>query len=487
METSRYTERVNIPFKISQLILILGLGGIGISLLYNSIPVFILISLIPLLCVGSILLLRYPWFILFVIFTINYLILGISRYVSVEGISVIMEILYVLALVLIFIQAALFQNIEWRRAINILSITLCVWTGYCILEIINPTASLEGWILSRGLIFNGLIIVVITSLLCTRYSILKAIIFCLSIFTLLAIVKTLIQYIIGFDSYETKWLNEGGATTHIIWSGTRYFSFFTDASNMGANMGAASMFFGIAAFHMRSIACRIYYLCVAILALYAMFLSGTRGAMVVPLAGLALYTLVSKQTRAIIGGASMLLFIYVFFAFTTIGEGNSSIRRMRTAFNPTKDASYIVRKENQRKLATYLKHKPFGEGLGLSGDGLGVKVSRRFTTSIPTDSWYVKIWVETGIVGLILYLGMIFSAIGWGGWIIAKRIKDLELKGLLSGLLCGIFGMFINAYTNSFWGQFPTMIIALMGLTFVLNGPYFDKDIEIKKLTIANK
>ena len=205
--------------------------------------------------------------------------------------------------------------------------------------------------------------------------------------------KTLIQYIIGFDSYETKWLNEGGATTHIIWSGTRYFSFFTDASNMGANMGAASMFFGIAAFHMRSIACRIYYLCVAILALYAMFLSGTRGAMVVPLAGLALYTLVSKQTRAIIGGASMLLFIYVFFAFTTIGEGNSSIRRMRTAFNPTKDASYIVRKENQRKLATYLKHKPFGEGLGLSGDGLGVKVSRRFTTSIPTDSWYVKIWV----------------------------------------------------------------------------------------------
>lgn len=47
--------------------------------------------------------------------------------------------------------------------------------------------------------------------------------------------------------------------------------------------------------------------------------------------------------------------------------------------------------------------------------------------------------------------------------------------------------MFINAYTNSFWGQFPTMIIALMGLTFVLNGPYFDKDIEIKKLTISNK
>ena len=91
------------------------------------------------------------------------------------------------------------------------------------------------------------------------------------------------------------------------------------------------------------------------------------------------------------------------------------------------------------------------------------------------------------LVGLILYLSMIFFTIGWGGWIIATQIKDLELKGLLSGLLCGIFGMFINAYANSFWGQFPTMIIAFMGLTFVLNGPYFDKEIRIKKLTVSNK
>ena len=143
METSRYIQEDNTSFKISQLFLVLGLGGIGISLLYNSIPVFILITLIPLFCVGGILLLRYPWLILFVIFTTNYFILGITRYIPIEGISVIMEILYMIALVLIFIQAALFQNIEWRRAFNILSIALCIWMGYCILEIINPTSSLE--------------------------------------------------------------------------------------------------------------------------------------------------------------------------------------------------------------------------------------------------------------------------------------------------------------------------------------------------------
>ena len=54
METSRYIQEDNTSFKISQLFLVLGLGGIGISLLYNSIPVFILITLIPLFCVGGI-------------------------------------------------------------------------------------------------------------------------------------------------------------------------------------------------------------------------------------------------------------------------------------------------------------------------------------------------------------------------------------------------------------------------------------------------
>lgn len=116
-----------------------------------------------------------------------------------------------------------------------------------------------------------------------------------------------------------------------------------------------------------------------------MFLSGTRGAMIVPLAGLALYTFVSKQTKTIITSSTLLLLTYVFFALTTIGNSNATIRRMRTAFTPTEDASFNVRKENQKKLASYMKYKPFGEGLGLSGDRAGERISKRFTTSIPTD------------------------------------------------------------------------------------------------------
>lgn len=476
MDNNKYILAKSHSFKLTHLLLLVGLGGIFITLLSINLSLYTVIIIFPLICIATILILRYPELMLFIIFTVNYFILGITRYITIDGISLVMDILYTLCLIIIIIHSALYHSLNWKKSIHILSLLSFIWTIYCIFEIMNPTAVFEGWVLSRGLIINGFIITIITTLLCTKYKTLKTLLFIYSLFTVLAILKTLMQKYIGFDSYENQWLNNGGATTHIIYSGIRYFSFFTDASNMGSNMGGAGIILGISSLHMKNRTLKIYYLIVAIAALYAMMLSGTRGAIIVPLAGLALYTIVCKQTKAILMGASTLILIYIFFAFTLIGESNSTIRRMRTAFRPSKDASYIVRKENQKKLNEYLKNKPFGEGLGLSGDGLGQKVSRRFTTSIPTDSWYVKIWVETGIVGLILYLSMIFITIGYGTWILMFNIQNPELKGILSGWLCAIFGMFLSAYGNSFWGQFPTMILAFMGMSFILNGKYFDQN-----------
>ena len=40
------------------------------------------------------------------------------------------------------------------------------------------------------------------------------------------------------------------------------------------------------------------------------------------------------------------------------------IRRMRTAFKPTEDASFNVRIENQKIIAHYLKKHPMGAGIG---------------------------------------------------------------------------------------------------------------------------
>lgn len=465
-------------------LIILGLIGIALSFILNNLLVGGLIIALPITGIILFYVLKYPSTLIYILFTLNYFIMGINRYIKIDGISVIIDILLISELIILLIHSSLNHNIEWKYAINALTIISFIWMLYCILEIANPSGMIKTWILSRNLIFNGLLIAIITSLAITRYKQINRIIFLFSIFTLLAICKALIQKYVGFDPMETRWLTESEAyKTHLLYSGTRYFSFYTDAGNFGSNMGFAGITFAIISFYTKNKGRKIYYGIISLLAIYAMFMSGTRGAIAVPLSGLALFTLISKNYKAMLAGGSLLIAFYFFFAFTTIGQSNAMIRRMRSAFTPTKDASFNVRKANQAKLAQYLKNKPFGEGLGLSGVE-NRKHSRRLTTEIPNDSWYVKIWVETGIPGLIIYIGGLLFVIGRSAWIIMFKIKNKQLRGRLAAIVCGIFGLLVSAYGNPFWGQFPTMIIAFMGLSIALNGERYDKQLEVKKQTI---
>lgn len=59
---------------------------------------------------------------------------------------------------------------------------------------------------------------------------------------------------------------------------------------------------------------------------------------------------------------------------------------------------------------------------------------------------------------LIIYV----SALLRGCYLIMFRIKNNELRGILTAIACGIFGMMISAYGNAFFGQFPTGFIIIL-------------------------
>lgn len=475
IKTTSYTD-----IRLFSLTICLGLIGIVISLLSDNYAMAFGIALIPIILLQSFLALQRPAILFFILFIVQYFFITIDRIINIDQIGVFIDCLTWSVLPIIIIQSALYHNIDWKRAKNVLSIGALIWMIYCMAEIVNPSGMLTAWVLSRGLIANGFILTLYACVLIKNNKLLNTFLIVLSILTLIAIIQSFIQKFMGFNAIEQRWLNGGGYKTHLLASGTRYFSVFSDAGNFGSHMGCASLIFTITGLYIKSKGLKFYYIIIGLLSLYAMFLSGTRGAMIVPLGGLALYIIISKNIKAILSGGTTLLFVYLFFAFTTIGQSNALIRRMRTAFNPTEDASFNVRRDNQKRLAEYLKHKPFGEGLGLSGVE-NQKTSSRFTTSIPHDSWYVKIWVETGVVGLILYISFLLVTVIRGGYTIMYKIRDTELKGKLTALLCGIFGMMLSAYGNAFWGQYPTPIIAFTGLAIIMNGVSFDKEIEKKR------
>src|SRR5690606_6139870 len=225
-------------------------------------------------------------------------------------------------------------------------ISMC-WTVYCLVQIFNPDGSISNWVVtirSTALyicLFQFLVYYVFTDYNKVRYFLLFW-----GALAFLAALKAVGQKFIGFDTNETIWLYTLGAHTHVIYSGIRFFSFFTDAANFGCHMGMAMVVFSILSFYEKDRIVKVFFIIVAISTMYGMFISGTRSAIAIPFAGYAFYILLLKRWKLMVLGGFVLLIMYCFFAFTTIGSSNADIRRMRTAFQFTEDASFIVRQKN---------------------------------------------------------------------------------------------------------------------------------------------
>lgn len=465
------------------LVLIFGCFGIVYALTKLGLVFGTLLAALPIVLLFLVFLFNNPYLGLMSIFTINYFIMGVNRYLpSVPG-GIVMD--GVIGLTFIIILIHLFQRkVEFKRAFNGLTILSAVWLFYCVIELFNPEVSSKAaWATTiRGVAVYFFLMTILTSILIKNIKDLKKLLFLWAVFTLMAVAKALIQKTFGWDSAELRWLYvDGGKDTHIIQSGIRYFSFFTDAGNFGSGMGYSLVVFTLVGIYIKDLKSKVFYFAVAFLAGYAMMISGTRGALAVPFGGFFFYVFLSKNVKAMVSFSAFLILIFIFLKYTMLAHGNPQVRRMRTAFN-AQDPSLQVRLENQKKLKAYMKSRPFGVGIGLGG----VKARRftpyAFTSNVPTDSWFVMIWVETGIIGLLLHIGILLSILAYGAYLALFVLKDQELKGLIIALVCGIFGIYATSYGNEVLGQFPTGIILYMSMAIVFVSPYFDREIEEEKM-----
>ena len=275
-----------------------------------------------------------------------------------------------------------------------------------------------------------------------------------------------------------------GRTTHIVNGITRYFSTFSDAANYGCNAAGAAVTFLTIAITTKIRKEKIFYFITSLLVVWGMFASGTRTALFCLIAGFAVFLVLSKSFKiiipfSIIGGILLSLLV-----FTDIGQGNSQIRRMRSAFNKD-DASANVRDINQEAIRKYIADAPWGIGLGAGYDNVPANNKYKKLSTIPPDSEYVFIWVHTGPIGITTFV--ILTAIMFLGacWIVFTRIKSQSLIGVGAGL-CGAFAAIqLGGYANQVLMQFPNCLIFYGGLAIVYTLPYIEPEwiaLEEKRL-----
>jgi O-antigen ligase len=84
---------------------------------------------------------------------------------------------------------------------------------------------------------------------------------------------------------------------------------------------------------------------------------------------------------------------------------------------------------------------------------------------------YLLVWAETGIVGLLAFLGFLFATVhrGWQGW----RFRDRLLSPLALGLTVAIAGQMVHMFFDVFHSrpQVQTLWLAA-ALVFAIRNMY---------------
>lgn len=431
--------------------------------------------LLPFLGIYLNYLFRFPIIGLYTAIGLGFVLLGLGKYITGIPLGVMMDaILIVTYIALIFNKFK--DRVDWSPVNKEITYFSILWFAYSVFELVNPEArSSAAWFSGRGIGLYMLLIVPLTLIFINTNQKLNAFFYLWGILSLLASFKGIIQHFWGVDPWEQAWLNEGNAQTHVLFGKLRSFSFMSDAGQFGANQGYSALVAFIFSSVQTDKRKKLFFLIVSLLAFYGLVISGTRGALSVPLAGFMAYFVLRKNIRVMIAGFFILLMVFVFFKYTSIGQGNPQIRRMRTAFDPN-DASLQVRLENQRRLKVYLASRPFGGGIGLGGVKAQKYLPNAFLSQVATDSWYVLIWVEQGVVGLLLHLFILFYTLIKGSYFIVFRIRDPILKIKMAALASGMFGIMVASYGNAVLGQMPTSMLIYTSMALLMNTKVFDSE-----------
>ncbi len=414
---------------------------------------------------------------IYTVVVLGFIAIGLTRYIRNIPFGLTVDGILVLSYIAVFFRY-FYEKVNWSQINRDIVYLSLAWFGFSVLQLFNPEAlSRTAWFYAmRGMSLYMLLLIPLVLLVFGRLRYLFVFVYLWGIFSILGTLKGLQQLYIGPDSAEQFWLDTVGAVTHILFGELRVFSFFSDAGQFGAAQGAAGVVGLLIATNIKGTHHKVFFTIMGVFGLWGMMISGTRGAMIVPMIGGATYILLRKNFKAFFYGSAVLAVVYVFFTYTYIGQSNSQIRRMRTAFRPEEDQSYLVRLENRRILSVYLASKPFGGGIGSAGDW-GKRFSPQgFLAQVATDSWYVQIWAEQGIVGLILHLSILSYILLKGGYLIMFRVRSPELRGVLAALMSGFTGIMGASYGNGVLGQMPTGILIYVSWGFIFMSQQLDRE-----------
>ena len=452
---------------------------------------FTIVCLLPFVVLFIYFAFKWKMFTFWTLFIVNYFLQMHDITIPIP-LSLPNEMLQITLLAIAIVDARETPNFD--RTINIMLLALIIWCGFCTLQLMNNTCDLGidigGWYGgARMMAFQLLYIFLVFSLYISSPSILIKYLKLWAILTVFSAFWTWKQQYIGFTEAENIFLQGRGRTTHLLNAGTliRYFSTFSDAANYGCNAAAAATAFIIISITSKIKKDRIFFIIVASAVIWGMFASGTRTGIFCMAAGFILYIFLSKSFKIAVPFTIAFAIFGFLLIFTTIGQGNQQIRRMRSAFDK-KDASANVRDINKAAIKKYLTDAPWGLGLSANYDNVPANNKYKKVSTIPPDSEYVFIWVHTGRIGITVFVIITALMLIGACSVVFFRLRSPSLIGVGASLCCAFLAIQLGGYANQVLMQYPNCLIFYGGLSIVYILPYIESDwIELENQRIIKQ
>ena len=425
-------------------------------------PILFLIAIVAPLALFGIL--KYPKLGIAIYLIMAYWIMFIMNFGVNFPLGTLMDALLLLLIFGFFMEQKYHPN--WKIFHNPISVVIVLWILYNFAQAANPQmASILAWVYTIRAIAGVTISYFIFTYHIDSIKMFRSIINVWLVFTFLAALYAIKQEYWGFFDFEQRALDSDPRLQSLLFidGHWRKSSIFADPVSFSYNMVVSSIICVVLAFGARSVWKKVLLSCLAMLCLNVMLYSGTRAAYVLFPAAMFLFAILKLNKQILI--FSVFFFIF-FMILVRLPTSNPNLSRFQSAFRPNNDASYNVRKQNQKLIQPFIQSHPIGGGLGSTGAS-GVRFSDgTFLSRFPPDSGYVRAAVELGWIGLGLLCTLTFLAIKTGIDNYFKII-DPELKNYCLAMTLILFALAVGNFPQEGILQFPLNVYFYLTIALI--------------------
>lgn len=363
---------------------------------------------------------------------------------------------------------------DWSFAKYPLSYMILIWLYYNVMQVLNPEAqSKMAWLFTvRSVAIQQVVFFVGAYAFKNNRTGALAMIKLIIGLCFISALYGLKQQFLGFSGMETAWMmaDQERYQLYFQWGMIRIPSFCYDPTTFGILMACFGVFCAVLIAGATKKEHKIILGIMLICAFWAMAYTGTRTAFgLIPIGGIFFAGLTLSKRVVIVGGILAVLGAGFILKSTSSGV----IYRIQSAFKPTKDDSMNLRLENQKKIQPYIQSHALGGGLGSCGIW-----GKRFNpeselAKFPHDSSFVRMGVELGWIGLLLYTLFHYFVLRTGLYYFI-RCRDPFIKSLYAGISTWCFMLAVACYFQEAILQLPMNVMYNVFLALLVTLKNFD-------------